>query len=432
MSDVFLSYASEDYERVMPLVRALEATGLSVFWDRTIPTGKTWRQVIANEIRTARSIVVVWSKKSVTSDWVQEEAEEGKRRHTLFPVLIDKVLPPFGFGSLQAADLVRWEGSSNSRAFRQLKRDLYHVLCTSPVKEKEYLSKTIQEYGRRKEFHSKKQQGTIRPKLNEGARKKITDARRQTAETANVLGAEGKVSRRQQEDVTRDSFDEEHRYMEDETRGKDSFSNFLSKVSTRWGLHNFLSSITISMRFPSIRAAVNLIMPNLRPLCLILLTLTSITTIALLSYHHTDPSIHNAGYYGPVQNTMGVLGAHLAGLLIGLFGIASFWIPILLLLFCVRYMGARPKRNFFAVFTGSLLIIIFTAVLLAFKQDHYELFGSRISSGGIIGIPLKSFLAHYTNPAGGFLIALSLFIIGLRLLVYVNPLKLTKKVSAPA
>ena len=54
MSDIFISYASEDRERIQPLVRALEQAGWSVFWDRTIPAGKTWREVIGGEIRDAR------------------------------------------------------------------------------------------------------------------------------------------------------------------------------------------------------------------------------------------------------------------------------------------------------------------------------------------------------------------------------------------
>ncbi len=36
MADIFLSYASEDRERVIPLVEALQADGFSVWWDRNI------------------------------------------------------------------------------------------------------------------------------------------------------------------------------------------------------------------------------------------------------------------------------------------------------------------------------------------------------------------------------------------------------------
>jgi hypothetical protein len=51
MSDIFISYSSEDRDRVLPLVNALEKTGWSVFWDRDIPTGRTWLQVIGAEIQ---------------------------------------------------------------------------------------------------------------------------------------------------------------------------------------------------------------------------------------------------------------------------------------------------------------------------------------------------------------------------------------------
>ena len=94
--DIFLSYASEDRGRVGPLIHALDGVGWTVFWDRKIPTGKTWPEVLEEELTTSRSVVVVWSEKSVKSVWVREEANEGKKRRVLFPVRIDAVDPPFG------------------------------------------------------------------------------------------------------------------------------------------------------------------------------------------------------------------------------------------------------------------------------------------------------------------------------------------------
>ena len=39
MSDVFVSYKAEDRGRIAPLVQALEADGLSVWWDTQIAAG---------------------------------------------------------------------------------------------------------------------------------------------------------------------------------------------------------------------------------------------------------------------------------------------------------------------------------------------------------------------------------------------------------
>src|SRR5262245_26006322 len=103
MADIFISYARKDRARVRPLADALSAQGWSVWWDRQIPAGRTFDQVIAEALGSARCVVVVWSKESVASNWVREEAEEGRRREILIPVLFDNARPPLGFGRIQAA-----------------------------------------------------------------------------------------------------------------------------------------------------------------------------------------------------------------------------------------------------------------------------------------------------------------------------------------
>lgn len=42
-------------------------------------------------------MVVLWSARSIESEWVYEEATEGRRQGKLVPVLIDAVRPPAGF-----------------------------------------------------------------------------------------------------------------------------------------------------------------------------------------------------------------------------------------------------------------------------------------------------------------------------------------------
>jgi hypothetical protein len=39
VSDIFFSYASTDRSRIEPLVHALEAAGLQLWWDRDIDYG---------------------------------------------------------------------------------------------------------------------------------------------------------------------------------------------------------------------------------------------------------------------------------------------------------------------------------------------------------------------------------------------------------
>jgi formylglycine-generating enzyme required for sulfatase activity len=112
MSDIFISYASEDRARAKVLAGALELQGWSVWWDRKIPPGRQFSPVIKEAIDEAKCIIVLWSKESVKSEWVQNEAAEGARREILVPALIDDVEIPFEFRRIQAAQLVDWEGRS--------------------------------------------------------------------------------------------------------------------------------------------------------------------------------------------------------------------------------------------------------------------------------------------------------------------------------
>jgi hypothetical protein len=120
VSDIFISYAREDRVRAKQLAEAFKAQGWSVFWDRTIPPGKTWRKVIGTALHEARCVIVVWSEASILSSWVCEEAEEGRERDILVPVFFDEVRPPIGFGSIQAASLVNWDGGPTAEEFQEL------------------------------------------------------------------------------------------------------------------------------------------------------------------------------------------------------------------------------------------------------------------------------------------------------------------------
>jgi hypothetical protein len=120
MSDIFISYNNEDRLRAQTLAHALELLGWTIFWDRTIPYGKTWHDTIGRELGEARCVIVLWSKSSVESEWVREEADDAKQRRVLVPVRIDDVQPPIGFRSIQTADLTNWNAAESTPEFDRL------------------------------------------------------------------------------------------------------------------------------------------------------------------------------------------------------------------------------------------------------------------------------------------------------------------------
>ncbi len=119
MSDIFISYSSADRKRAKTIAEALEEKGWSVWWDRKIPPGKSYAQVIKEALDAAKCILVLWSKDSVKSDWVQNEAAEGVRRKILVPALIENVEIPFEFRRIQAANLIKWNPSTPNDEFNE-------------------------------------------------------------------------------------------------------------------------------------------------------------------------------------------------------------------------------------------------------------------------------------------------------------------------
>ena len=108
---VFISYQSDDREQARSVAEALERRGWPVWWDRDIQAGEAFRNMIEGALVDAACVVVLWTSQSINSEWVQEEAQVAKSRGVLVPVLLDEVRQPLGFGQVQAADLVGWDGS---------------------------------------------------------------------------------------------------------------------------------------------------------------------------------------------------------------------------------------------------------------------------------------------------------------------------------
>ncbi len=108
MADIFVSYASEDRDRILLLVEALESQGWSVWWDRELITGPSFDDKIEEALDEARCVVVGWSEHSIQSRWVRTEANEGLERGILVPALIDDVRPPLAFRIAQTANLIGW------------------------------------------------------------------------------------------------------------------------------------------------------------------------------------------------------------------------------------------------------------------------------------------------------------------------------------
>src|SRR6266536_3455256 len=128
MAEIFISYASGNRERARALAQALGARGWSVWWDREIPLGKSFDDVIEKALTEAKCVIVLWSAISVASEWVRNEASEAKRRGILIPVFIERVDAPLAFRLLNGAALSDWNPASADPEFDKLTERISELL----------------------------------------------------------------------------------------------------------------------------------------------------------------------------------------------------------------------------------------------------------------------------------------------------------------
>ena len=129
---VFISYSREDQARAQVLASRLTNAGFKVWWDIEIPAGAEFAEVIEDRLKRALCVIVIWSAHSVHSRWVREEAEYGKSRGILIPIIVDSVEIPVGFRTLHTEDMRTWAGNEEFGPWRKVV-DRVGELCGPPI-----------------------------------------------------------------------------------------------------------------------------------------------------------------------------------------------------------------------------------------------------------------------------------------------------------
>jgi TolB-like protein len=131
--DIFLSYNREDQARAKLFAEAFEGQGFKVWWDVGLRTGEAYDEVTETALRTAKAVVVLWSKKSVQSRWVRAEATLADRNKTLVPCMIEPCERPIMFELTQTAELGHWDGSAKDKAWVSFLSDVQRLVAREAV-----------------------------------------------------------------------------------------------------------------------------------------------------------------------------------------------------------------------------------------------------------------------------------------------------------
>jgi hypothetical protein len=115
MKDVFVSYASEDRAIAQRLAIGLEASGISVWWDRQIQVGSEWDKTIEEALTAAKCVVVLWTGHAKQSRWVRAEARAALKK--VVPIMLEADSIPLAFTGIQSLQFLGWDGAAESKEF---------------------------------------------------------------------------------------------------------------------------------------------------------------------------------------------------------------------------------------------------------------------------------------------------------------------------
>ena len=130
MYDIFVSYSHLDIEKMKELIDLLKQNGFSVWVDQDIRGGTNYDTEIENQLNLCKCALVLWSKNSIDSDWVMNEARRAKNQKKIIPILLDDVQIPIEFERLQYINFVNWTVSNSNKEFIKLLESIKRFIPT--------------------------------------------------------------------------------------------------------------------------------------------------------------------------------------------------------------------------------------------------------------------------------------------------------------
>ena len=138
--------------------------------------------------------------------------------------------------------------------------------------------------------------------------------------------------------------------------------------------------------------------------------------LSLLSYSATDPCFSVSGIGTKTQNTIGIIGAYLSDVLLHLFGITAYLIPLLLLGYAVFFAFGREPVHPYLKKVGGIVLFLSSSAFFGLQGETLRLFGEDIPSGGMLGGLIAHLLLSGFSSTGAYIIALTAIVVSLMLL----------------
>jgi len=153
--------------------------------------------------------------------------------------------------------------------------------------------------------------------------------------------------------------------------------------------------------------------PRLNEAVGILLLLLSLAGwLGLLSYSSTDPSWNTATGVKHAHNLLGLFGAKWSDLLLQIFGISIFLLPLHTALLGWKWVRSSAVESPWFRVSGSLALWFCVSTACGLAPRHW-LIGGTIRPSGLTGLILADFLRTHFNVAGAAIITVASAVIAL-------------------
>jgi len=137
---------------------------------------------------------------------------------------------------------------------------------------------------------------------------------------------------------------------------------------------------------------------------LILIALGVLLSLALISYHPTDPSLNTASAE-PVRNWIGLFGAVVSDGLFQLLGVTSFVTATVCLVFGGRLLIRRKSPVRWHEMAGLVSTVVFTALLAHLIVGSVSFRGEPLPTGGALGKISAGLISDFIGRTGAVIVA---------------------------
>jgi len=152
-------------------------------------------------------------------------------------------------------------------------------------------------------------------------------------------------------------------------------------------------------------------------------------TLCLFSYNALDPSFSTLAVGRKVQNLGGLVGAHLADLLLVVFGYGAYLLPMAFLAVSITHFAQRNLKDIkfgWARIFAYIGLILFFSVFAHLKFDQTELGGRLMDAGGVLGWWAGWKLSRFFGRFGAYLASFSGMLLSLLVITRLSLTKLFK------